>query len=364
MEEDFEKPFLPSPQKLNERQQLNHHELRPYLQSNILWDQVCMLRQLRNAEHGYDQLNYALKGQLYKHETKISDLDLYKEMYNKNWISNSNELRSIERVRKKYGLPSQYFTHDLDAEWRKRCVLPKPSTWHTLNFDQKDLYQIRTQLQQFLSLYTKGESTDKQLLKKELDVELYQNPDYAKQLLQKVRSVNKQQSDEILQNEMDRLIVRGRKRQSDMAKSIRYISQYLLGEQDVRRVYEKIAKSSTSKTKKTKSKRPPMQPIPIDYDLRRRHWFNKKVMGIFDGKNRHLFDPFQIGIEPPLDASAYDPLVFEFSIFNPPKSSRRDAKPIRQPAGNRDFYVNQTQKNDWIPLIPQRRSRLFGGLYS
>jgi hypothetical protein len=320
-QDDFEEPFLIHDNSTQKPSYSLQQEANSSIyQQNQLWDQVNLLRHYnRESKH-----HYKLK---YNQSNNDNEEETQQQMKPK--LPTVQQLRSLKYIRQKYGIPSRVATSDPNAEWRKRRVLLTPNNMNPLNFNQNDITQLKRQVNNFQNWISGNEpSSDKVLLEREFDIEMKSNPNYAKQL---ITAVNKQRRNNnslntILEKEMNKLIARGRQRETEIAQSIRFISQYLLSEQDIRRGISQMSNGNKKKKKGTTQQQESniLNTLPVNYDIHWKRQYNRAVMSVFDKKHKEIFNPFGISIEPPTNPEAYDPLAFEFVVFDPPKSVRKD----------------------------------------
>ncbi len=217
---------------------------------------------------------------------------------------NATQLKSLERTRQKYGIPTAYLSFmpkdattttrnrtkitstpetafNNNNDWTRtmmmmteRSALTSPMNNPLLNLDQNDLGLIHAQLQNFLLFCCSSSSPtvdgrrsrsiqyyERVILEKELDIEMHRvgRSNYIEHWRQKLQRLHETQqgrnrfnngsddggevmSDKMIEREMKRLIERGKQRVRDMARAIQFLmSQHVVDQRHVHRAIVETA---------------------------------------------------------------------------------------------------------------------------
>jgi hypothetical protein len=187
---------------------------------------------------------------------------------------------------------------------------------------------------------------DSYLLDRELQIQLKLDPNYVQKLTRKLSQ--ERNKDQFLEKEMKLLLEKGKSRESQIQKSVRMVSQYMMPETSIESQLEN-------------EKGNQLIPLAPSYRVQRELELNKRIMNVFDDHPELFEDPFGLGLEPSIQVT--HPLSFDaMSVFD--RKEMREAPPARKSRFGRS--VSNRNVSDTIPMIPRRKNRTsasLGGMY-
>jgi hypothetical protein len=275
-------------------------------------------------------------------------------------ISTSAQLRNLKTLRRKYQpmtykpLPTKLqkpkpFKLDPDLDKNMKRVIPTLSN----TFAPIDFYASYPNLTQQLRRYmmeaehlaaditstnTTSKLHDNYLLDREFQMQLRIDPDYTKKLASKLTKVKDKYK--FLEQEKKILLDRGKKRETEIQQSIRFLYQHM-----------NPGQPTTIVTKpQKKQKQVTVNDMALNYRTQRELEINKRIMNVFD--RPELFDdPFGLGLEPSIHVK--HPVYYDAqSVF--------DARPEQPHPPPQEHKKNRYQRYapDPLPLLPKRRTRI------
>jgi hypothetical protein len=279
-------------------------------------------------------------------------------------VPTTAQLRNIRALRRKYQ-PLTYkqqptrlrknkqIPPDPDLNKNQKRILPTlTNTFAPIDFytsyptlgDQLRRYMMEAEHMATDATLTNKTSKlhDSYLLDRELSIQLRLDPRYITKIAKKLETVKNR--DQFLEKEMQILLQRGKKRETEIQKSVRFVSQYMLPSND-------LNQHVTGKKQKTNE-------MALSYRVQRELELNKRIMAVFD-KPELYEDPFGLGLEPSVQAT--HPLSYDaISVFDAkPPVEPPPTQPTRQRLGRN---ISNRNINDTLPLIPKRRSRTTSAL--
>lgn len=346
---------------------------------NTLWDAVTFWRgRTHDPFFPFESLHHPRYHE-YKLQHGRSNISKDMKTLEKTETAPTLQVRNTKTLRQKY----QPFTYkqlpmsrlrrtkpkqkiDPEQDKNQRRILPTLSN----TFTPIDFYASYPNLTQQLKRYMmEGEHLaadmspsnrssrihDAFILDRELKMQLRIDPQYTKRLAHKLRSVD--DVDDFLEKEMQQLLDRGKQRETDIQRSVRFLSQYMLHHD------QKDLQYAITGGKK-KIKRDSIDDTSLGYRVQREIELNKRIMSVLD--RAELFeDPFGLGLEPSICPT--HPLSYDVSsIF--------DARPDKEEKSVTEFEARKKRRmelrhepstrnmNDTLPLIPKRRTRMTSSL--